>query len=256
MDMLNADHYSFSTLQAFDDCPYMVYLEKIERVPLIENAFAQQGTLVHELLEGWAKGKIKAKDLPREYECRYGDMVTASFPRVLATKGYTEKTYQQCLDYFKNFDAFEGYEVIAAEEPCETEIAGRKFVGYIDLILRDKSNGQIVVCDHKSKSLAAFKKSEKMMYKQPYLYCKYINEHYDMFPEVLMFNLFKENGLKMQQRFDMDTYKETLEWAEGMINKIESFDFIDWLTMKKKDFFCTEICSCRQECANGKATKR
>lgn len=255
MSLLQTDHYSYSTLSGFSECPYMIYLQKIEKIPLISNGFAEQGTLIHNLLDEWAKGKISADKLPEEYEKRYSQYVVTQFPRMLSSKGYTEKTYQQGLEYFKNFDRFEGFEIVSAEEACETTIAGRPFVGFIDLILREKETGNIVICDHKSKSLSSFKKAENEMYKQQLLYAKFVYEKYNVWPDTLMFNLFKEN-VRMTRPFSQTEYQDTLHWAEEQIRKIESFDTLDWLETKEQDFFCTEICSCRKECYNGVYVKK
>ena len=258
MSMLGESHvYSFSQLQSFSECPYAFYLQKIERNPdMVNNAFASQGTLIHDLLDKWAKGELTAEQLPDEYEKRYPLEVVESWPRMLAAKGYAEKAFRIGLEYFKNFDQFKGYKILATEQRFRITVGGRPFVGVMDMLLEDEETGELIVLDHKSKSLAAFKKSEDDMYKQQYLYSKYVFEEYGKYPDKLMFNLFKENGEKKWRPFDEAAYKETLQWATDQMNKMESYDFVDWLTTKtleegKADFFCTELCSCRKICPNG-----
>ena len=94
------------------------------------------------------------------------------------------------------------------------------------------------------------------MYRQQYLYSKYVFEKYGKYPDRLMFNLFKENGAKMERRFSEKDYLATLGWAGEQMQKMEEYDFVDWLVTKdvkegKPDFFCTELCSCRKICPNG-----
>ena len=265
MSMLSDKHvYSFSQLQSFSECPYSFYLQKIERSPdMVSNAFASQGTLIHDLLDLWAKGELKAEQLPAEYERRYPMEVVEAWPRMLASKGYAEKAFNIGLDYFKNFDQFKGYKILATEEKFKIEVGGRPFVGIMDMLMEEEETGLLIVNDHKSKSLAAFKKAEDEMYKQQYLYSKYVYERCGRYPDVLMFNLFKEGGVKKSRPFNMDEYENTLKWASEQMDKMESYDFVDWLETKpveegKADFFCTELCSCRQICPNGqsKFTKR
>lgn len=258
MSMLSEKHvYSYSQLSSFAECPYSFYLQKIEHNPnMVQNAFASQGTLIHDLLDLWAKKELTKDQLVPEYEKRYPLEVTEPWPRLLAAKGYAAKAFQIGLDYFKNFDEFKDYEIVSTEERFKIEIAGRPFVGVIDMIARHKETNQLIVVDHKSKSLSAFKKSEDEMYKQQYLYSKYVYEQMGVFPDLLMFNLFKENGLKMQRPFAQNQYDETLKWAEEQMIKMEQYDFVDWLVTKevqpgKPDFFCTELCSCRKICPNG-----
>lgn len=258
MSMLNPNHiYSFSQLQSFAECPYAFFLQKIERNPdMVQNAFASQGTLIHDLLDQWAKGTLTKEQLPDEYARRYPLEVVESWPRMLASKGYADKAYNIGLDYFKNFDEFSGYKIIATEERFKIEIEGRPFVGIIDMLVEDCKTNELVIVDHKSKSMSAFKKAENEMYRQQYLYSKYVQEKYSKFPDRLMFNLFKECGEKMERRFNEGEYLDTLAWAGEQMTKMEEYDLVDWLVTKdvqegKPDFFCTELCSCRKICPNG-----
>ena len=177
MGLLPDNHvYSYSQLSSFDECPYGFYLERIEKVDQVQNAFAEQGTLIHDLIDLWAKGQIPIQDLPKEYEKRYADEVVSSWPRMLASKGYAEKTYQQGLQYFENFDGFKGYKIINTEEKFLTTLSDRPFTGVIDMVLEDEKTGALIINDHKSKSLSSFKKEEKTIYRQQYLYSKYAKE--------------------------------------------------------------------------------
>lgn len=254
MSLLKENHvYSYSQLSSVSECPYGFYLQRIERAEQQSNGFAEQGTLIHDLLDQWAKGELTKEELPAEYARRYPEEVVTKFPRMLAAKGYTEKAYQLGLDYFENFDEFVGYTILAAEEKFETEIDGRPFVGIVDMVIKDDLTDELIILDHKSKSLASFKKSEDDMYKQQLLYAKYVHEKYGQWPDRLMFNLFKEGGMKMERPFRMEDYEKAMFWATQQIHKIEEFDFMDWLECKEPDFFCNEICSVRKHCPNGVA---
>lgn len=253
MSLLKENHvYSYSQLSSFSECPYGFYLGRIEKVEQQSNGFAEQGTLIHDLLDRWAKGELSKEQLPEEYERRYSEEVVTAFPRMLAVKGYTEKAYQLGLEYFQNFDEFVGYTVVATEEKFETTIAGRRFVGIIDMIVKDDLTDELVIVDHKSKSKTAFKKSEDEMYRQQLLYSKYVFEKYGQWPDRLMFNLFKENGEKPERAFSKEEYDNAISWATEQMEKIESFDTLDWLESKPEgDFFCHELCSVRKSCHNG-----
>ena len=62
------ERYSFSKLSSWWVCPYGYYQRYIEHKAGIGNAFASFGTLVHELLEKYAKGEAELWDLPQMYE--------------------------------------------------------------------------------------------------------------------------------------------------------------------------------------------
>ncbi len=259
MGLLDENHvYSYTQLCTFAECPYAFYLQKIERPKpeLVNNAFASLGSFIHELIDQWAKGLIKAEDLPAEYKKRYKESVPEAWPRMLAAKGYAEKAYNQGLEYFRNFDCFDGYKIIGTETKFKTDIAGRPFVGVVDMVMEDKSNGELIVLDHKSKSMKEFKKTENEMYKQQLLYSKYIHDEYGKWPDRLMFNLFKEpNNCRMSRPFTKEDFVEAYTWATDAIERIEKYELMDFFETKKSDFFCTEICSCRKICPNGHATR-
>ena len=262
LSLLKDNHrYSYSQLSSFSECPFGYYLKHIEGVPDQSNGFAEQGTLIHDILDKWAKKEIEIKDMPNEYIRRYPDEVVTSFPRMLTAKGYAEKTFNQGLEYFENFNGFPGYEVVSAEEKFEmplklTDGTERPFIAFIDLVLRHEFTGGLVVMDHKSKSWTEFRRHREEMYKQQYLYSYFIHEKYNEWPQSLGFNLFKEGGKLDEQEFSMDRFNEVMEWATKAIYKIESFDILDWMECKeqktpgKPDMYCAEICSSRSRCPN------
>lgn len=262
MSMLKDGHkYSYSQLSSFSECPYGYYLKHIEGVEEQSNAFAEQGTLIHDILDKWAKGELKKEELAAEYARRYPDEVVTSFPRMLTAKGYAEKTFNQGLSYFENFDEFPGFEIVSAEEKFDmplklTDGTERPFIAFVDLVLRDEFTGSLVVMDHKSKSWTEFRRHRDEMYKQQYLYSYFVHEKYGEWPGFLMFNLFKEQGKTDTQVFDMDTFNSVMDWATDAIHQIESFEIMDWMECKeqkkegKPDFFCSEICATRRDCPN------
>ena len=258
--LIKPDHrYSYSQLASFSECPFGYYLKNIEEKEEAPNAFAEQGILIHKILDEWANGKLKKENLAKVYEQRYPDVVVTSFPRILTSKGYAEKTFQQGLEYFKNFQGFPGFSIVSAEEEFKmplklTDGTTRQFLAYVDLILRNDFTGGLCVLDHKSKSWASFRKERDSMYKQQYLYSYFVHEKYGEWPELLMFSLFKEGGKTDEREFSMDEYNKTLEWATKAIHTIESYDILDWMeckeqkTVGKPDMFCAEICGTRQYC--------
>lgn len=259
MGLLPKGHvYSYSQLSSFNECAYNFYLQRIEGLQEeSSNAFAERGTLIHDLLDQWAKKTLTKEQMIEEYERRYSEEVVTAFPRIMASKGYATKAYQQGIDFLENFDEFKGYDVLSAEEKFKIELplsdgTSRPFVGIIDMMLRDKKTNELIICDHKSKSMSSFKRDEDKMYRQQLLYATYVNEQYGQYPDRLMFHLFNESGAKMERLFSLDDYRETIKWASDQINGIENYAIFDWLECKEKpDFFCWYLCSARKSCPNG-----
>ena len=250
MGELWTNHISFSQLSAVSECPYQYYLLKIVGVDPAPNAFAQAGTLAHSLLAAWARGELSIKELPAQWTEQYGKTVTAELPRFLATKGYATKLFDSILKYFEAFDGFPGYEIVGAEKEFQSSIAGEHFVGVIDLILRHKITGALMLVDHKSCSMGSFKKSKEQMYRQLLLYSKYLADTYGEFPQTLRFNLYKEN-LYDERPFDREDYIAARIWAETIIEEMKTKDISDWLEVRPEFFRCTNLASCRMHCVFG-----
>ena len=257
MGLLSNKHvYSYSQLSSFNECSYSFYLQRIEGLEEeASNAFAERGTLIHDLLDQWAKKKLTKEEMLSEYERRYADEVVTAWPTF--PKGYAQKAYENGIQFLENFDEFEGYEVLSAEEKFKIDLAladgyTRPFVGIIDMMLRDKKTGDLIICDHKSKSMTSFKKDEDKMYRQQLLYAAYVNEQYGQYPTRMMFHLFNEAGVKPERLFSLQDYREAIIWATEQIKNIEDYSVIDWLQCKEKpDYFCWELCSARRNCPNG-----
>lgn len=248
MSLYKKEHYSFSALEQFEQCPYSFYLSRIENKHSKDNAFAQYGTLMHDIINKWALGEIPTENLPFEWEERYPEEVTEKWPAYLEVKGYADKSYEQGYNYLDSFDSFKDYNIESTEEFFTVDIEGRKFVGVVDMIAYDKNTNELVIIDHKSKSKSAFKSAKKHMYKQLYLYSIYCKEKYGIYPSKLIFNLFKEGTYEIKD-FDIEEFEQAKKWCISVIKNIEAFDIIDFLTTKEDKFFCSNLCDAREHCS-------
>lgn len=244
------DHLSFSQLSSACECPYGFFLQKLIGVESVPNAFAQGGSLAHEIIAGWANGSIPIDELAVQWIQRFPKEVSAEFPSFLASKGFKEKFFDGVLTYFEHFDGFPGYEIIGAEQEFTSSLAGEKFVGVIDLILRDEKTGSLMLVDHKSTSLSSFKRNKEKMYRQLLIYSKYCADTFGSFPQTLCFNLFRE-GILDQRPFDSESYISARLWAEDMIETMRNYDITDWLETRPELFRCTQLCNCRRDCPFG-----
>lgn len=238
--------WSFSRLQAYDQCPLAFKLQYIDNLPQEQNAYAEYGTFCHSLLERWAKGELMSFELTDAYTEGYDAAVREYFPPF--PRGLAGKYYDEGLAYFQSFDGFgEEHEILSVEDKFCIDLRGHSFDGIADLILRDRNSGEITVIDHKSKSLPSMKKKLFESTRQLYIYAAYVKERFGVFPALLRFNMFRY-GLNIDEPFRMERYEETLDWIERTISRIEADK--DWL-VSSSGYFCRWICSCRAHCPIG-----
>lgn len=253
-DLVKDMTFSHSRLTCFEQCPYQFYLSYIlrdfELYPRSDNFYGQLGGYVHEILEMIFKGELDIEDASQYYVDHYKEKVVAK-----EKKNIVQNAYEACADYLCNvdFDWLNDYEILGVEQEVKFEIGGRKFIGYIDLLLRDKRDGKIVVLDHKSskyplKQNGEVLKSSEHTFdkykKQLYLYSYWVNLTYGEFPKELVWNFFKAQKF-VTIPFKEDEYDESIKWMLDTIDDIEAEDDFD---AHVDDFFCRNLCSFKDSC--------
>ena len=244
--------WSFSRLNAYHNCPYEWKMKYLCGSYGISSAMAEFGKFIHKILEMYFNGEIGLFELPIYYEDHYEENVKLPFPH----NNYVDladKYYTQGLEYLEYFtDISTGYDVLGVEKEVRFFYEGYEFVGYIDLLLRDKKDGKIVICDHKSAALKILKsgKISKTDLKhfdefktQLYIYSHAILEEFgeDSVKE-LQWNLFRI-GTVYSVPWKRSEYKKSMNWAINTIHEIEADQ--EWKPNNNRDFYCYNLCSQR-----------
>lgn len=246
--------WSYSRLSCFEHCKYAFYLNYIvndDSLYLPEgNYYAEVGSFVHEILAMIFEGKLSIDDAPQYYAEHFDEAVCYK-----VKQSTMDKTYEACADYFAtvDFDWLKDYEILGVELEVKLIIEGHEFIGYIDLLLRNKETGEIWLIDHKSAAyplkkngdvLAKSKDSFESYKKQMYLYCHAVKEMFGDFPTQISWNHFKECKVATIP-FDKDEYDAAMKWFVGTIKKIEKEKKFE----PTVDFFyCTTLCDFRGCC--------
>ena len=247
--------WSYSRVSCFGHCKYEFYLGYIinddEQYLSENNYYAEVGSFVHEILAMVFSGELNVDDALEYFMSHYDDRVFYQ-----TKQSVMDKTYQTLLDYFAklNVDWLKYYDVLGVELKTEFQLDDYNFIGFIDLLLRDKRHGGILVLDHKSsdypfKQNGEVKKSSQQSFelykKQMYLYCHAIKQIYGEFPKEITWNHFKDGGRFATIPFSKKEYNETISWFRKTLKSIEeekeyepSVDF----------FYCRNLCNFRNSC--------
>ena len=247
--LLDTMTWSFSRLNSFYNCPHEWY-ERYVMCQKGENGiFGEFGGCCHKVLEKYEKGEISLFEISQEYEKLFSEMVVHDAPPNKYTD-IKQSYFDKGLDYFDNIDLdLENYEILGVEKEVKFQIANKDFIGYIDLLLKEKSTGKIIILDHKSASIKFLKngnisKSDKPhvreFIRQLCLYAKPVLEEYGHV-DGLWWNLFKDkNWLKLP--FNKEDYDEAIKWAEDTIKLIENeTEFL----CNPDAYYCWNLCSQR-----------
>ena len=247
---LPLEQYSFSKLSSWWTCPYGYKLKYIDHNAGIGNAFSSFGTLVHSIMERYAKNELNLGQLPSVYEWEFESAVQEKFPwnKYVSLR---ETYYQQGLDFLRNFDGYDSYKILGVEDEFRIQIDDWIFNGIIDLVFEDE-NGKLIVRDYKSK--AAFKDDAelKKYARQLYLYSMYIKEKYGRYPDELQFLMFRKQKLVSIQ-FDEEMLSEAKQWAIKTVAIIrEAFDYPPTCDL----FYGSNLCNHREYCTLKPSSKR
>ena len=266
--------WSFSRLNSFYQCPKawaLTYLDKTPRELKLENAFAQWGTYGHKIHELYYTNQLEFFELSEYYSDHYDENVTIPFPPNKYVD-LNEKYKEAGQDYFDHFEGLpDNYEVIGVEQEILVKINHYNFTGYIDLILKDKNDGQYIIYDHKSKNKFSSEKEKAEYARQLYLYSIYIYNHFHVYPKLLIFNMFRSQEI-VEIPFLLNDFYEAQNWVVDTIEKIKkTTSFIDKITLdrrskkqegkeikkfRKNDFFCNWLCDVAFLCTKSNRYKK
>lgn len=253
--------WSFSRVNSYEQCPYGWKLHYLDHVEQAGSGFADWGSLCHSIFEDYEKGTLADFELLDAYDERYPQYMHNDFPPIRG-KSMADRYYERGRELFASFEGFPDYwEILGVELKVEFEIEGRKFLGYIDLLVRDKRDGRLIVVDHKSKS--EFKTPEEQAHYaiQLYLYAHWVYLNYGERPKELVFDMFRAGTIVTIPYCDEDQ-EAALSWFTGTIQTIyEDTDFWDQISMeydaknkplsefKKNNFFCNFLCGSKHFCS-------
>lgn len=234
--------WSYSKLTTYEHCPLAFKLQYLDHLPQTNNAYAEYGTLCHSLIERWATGELAEFELGPCFQAEFDAAVVHSFPPF--PKGLGARYYDAGKRYFDTFAGFGESTILAFEERFEMDLGGYPFVGVADLLLEDRQTGDLILMDHKSKSLSAMKKVLTKQLRQLYLYAAFVKEHYGRFPDRLVLNLFREPTF-IDKPFEMAAYESAIGWATDTIEMIRAQQV--WPPCGK-DYFCQFLCGEAYHC--------
>ena len=154
------------TIQHFLDVMYNVTKKQALQLNLEEMLYKQ-------LVEHFTKENEKMED--------------GMFPCTKEELGEFFEDGKLILQYFRNkldkLYSKSGFELLAIEQVLNAEVKpGVNFIGFIDILLKDKSTGDVIIIDLKTstKGWSKYQKNDKVKTSQMLLYKKFYSEKYDV----------------------------------------------------------------------------
>ena len=243
--------WSFSRLSSFYNCKKEWYQQYVKANRGADSSFGQFGSYCHMLLERFAKGEFDAGELVDYYKENYLDNVYLPFPPN-SYVDLAQKYYDLGLEYFENLNIdLKPYEILGVEKQVNFKIGDKDFIGFIDLLLRDKETGEITILDHKSATIKILKsgkvsKGDKEHFedfkRQLYLYSIPIIKEYGAVSK-LKWNMFKQGNF-IEIPWNKEEYEGTIKWAEHTLKLIENETEF---RAEPDEFYCRNLCSMRDD---------
>lgn len=240
--------WSYSRAKSYDDCPYGWYLRYIRKCRDGDRFFSAYGTFMHKLIERYYNGEITKDEMLVIFLRDFKKEVRGVRPKEATLKKFIDGA----VSYLSSFEPFP-YRMIAVEKRVEFDISGIKFIGYIDFLGKDDSDGGLVIIDNKSRDLKPRSSRKKPtlkdqeldhMLRQLYLYSVAIEQEYGELPKKLCFNCFR-TGSFICEPFRMDAYESAKAWAVQQVEQIRNDSDFD---PTPNPFFCFWICGVSENC--------
>ena len=232
--------WSFSRINSFEHgCQFCWFQNYIIKERGGGNAFSDYGSLMHEILEKYFKGELMAWELEDVFDKGFIDNVGSFPPNKFVDLRVSY--YNQGIKYLQEFDGLPDYEMLEIEPAISVDIDGYEFIGFIDLLARNKNNGKLVVIDHKSK--AEFKTKEELREygHQLYLYAIWVHKKYGEYPSLLKFNMFR----KQTEKTIIFKEKDLEASRQWMLDSIQRIRNCEIFSVTSDDFFGTQLCNNR-----------
>ena len=138
--------WSFSRVEAYESCPHRWYLRYIRRCKERDKFYSSYGSFLHKLIEQYYNGELTKAEMLTTFLRDFKKEVRGFRPKESTLKKFIDGA----VAYLTDFEPFP-YKMVAVEKKVEFEIEGIKFVGYIDFLGQDESDGEFVVIDNKSR---------------------------------------------------------------------------------------------------------
>ena len=238
--------WSFSRVEAFEECPYRWFLRYIREYPESAKFYASFGSFMHRLIERYYRGEITKDQMLSDYLVGFSKEVQGVRPKEETLRKYIESG----AAYLKSFRPFP-YEMLEVEKKVNFDLNGTPFVGFIDYLGKDGDD--LVIVDNKSRDLKPRSGRKKPtckdqeldeMLRQLYLYSAAVEQEYGKFPKFLCFNCFK-SGVFIVEPFNKTAFEQAKEWALDKIREIEN---ADEFPPAQNVFSCFWICGVSDFC--------
>lgn len=193
---------SYSQYSMWTACPQQFKLNYIDKLgESSANIHTIFGSAMHEVIQhflGVMYGVTKKQAMELDLEMMLKDKLVEHFTQekekltegTPCTREELEEFFgdgRQILQYFKKkLDTLytkSGFELVAIEMPLNAQIKeGVHFIGFIDIVLKDISSGDIIIVDLKTSTSGwnKYQKTDKVKISQMLLYKKFYSEKYDI----------------------------------------------------------------------------
>ena len=193
---------SYSQYSMWTSCPQQFKLNYIDKLgESSANIHTIFGSAMHEVIQhflGVMYGVTKKQAMELNLEMMLKDKLVEHFTQekekltegTPCTREELEEFFgdgRQILQFFKKkIDTLytkSGFELVAIEMPLNAQIKeGVHFIGFIDIVLKDVSSGEIIIVDLKTSTSGwnKYQKADKVKTSQMLLYKKFYSEKYDI----------------------------------------------------------------------------
>ena len=209
---------------------------------------------MHKTFEAVFSQKIPIEECTEFYAEKCEEISTYANPEIM------DRTFDKCIDYLSAMDDIDRqlYDILGVEIELEFYLEKYRFIGYADLVVRNKKTGKTVLIDHKQASHFLKKDGTPLKNQlenflayrhQMYLYCIGLKSQFGIEVDEIIWHHFKDDGKLTIIPFEQKECDETKRWAMDLIKRIKKDKKFDCC---KSYIMCSSLCNFRNDCEYNK----
>jgi hypothetical protein len=246
--------WSYSRIQAFENCPYQFFLSYIKPEDEQPMFFSDYGNFMHKIIEMHLKKQLPKDSLVLYYLANFRTNIRGQAPNIKIFETY----FEQGMRYLANIN-FPYSAPLGIEERVEFFIGEKPFVGFIDCVA--EQDNSLVILDNKSRTLKLRSKKKTptktdkeldSYLRQLYIYSIPIKDQFHKYPDRLEFNCFR-SGQLISEPFKESALEETKKWA---LNTIEKITYNENWRPKMEYWKCRYLCGFNHCCEYYQCNRR
>lgn len=256
-DELVVDYLRRSSIETYKTCPYQYYLQEIAKVPSVENVYATNGIILHDLFAKYSQNpELTKEEFYEEYRIAYSNIPDDRFDSPNQKEALYEKGKNSIKGYFEEEAKMPFPYMVEQDIFAKVDDTLPPLRITMDRINGDPKEGDYDLVDYKTGKVHVGQKLSNDL--QPPMYAYVLGQHFGKMPKRIIMLFLAEEKRREYILQDDDKYVCVVNKRRYEVSVTEAIREIKslWSRIKRRDFRIPGQMShyvCSSNCYYGKS---